>query len=434
VESVRVTEASATPVWTPAAGRVLAELDASALPPARLLIPAGDIADPEISIVIPALNEELTISEFVAWCQEGLAKAHARGEILIVDSSTDSTAQKALAAGARVLVTPKRGLGRAYIDAIPLIRGKYVLLGDADLTYDFRETAPFIQKFRDGCEFVMGSRFDGSIEDGAMPGLHRYFGTPLTNWILNLLYSADFSDIHCGMRGITRDALIAMDIQSQSWEYASEMVLKSVQMELVRGEVPVRFLKDREGRLSHHKRAGWRSPWIAGWINLRSMLIHGAEFFALRPGLCLWAIGLVFTLALSLGPVSIRGYTFSVYWMLLGMALSITGLQSFYLGCLSQLFHDYNGGARARWLRVFAYNRSVLVSTALAAIGLACLAPLVMEYFSYGFTLSGMPSRPEHLAILGLLLVITGFANFVFTLVFHGAVFSLKPPRVRAAR
>jgi hypothetical protein len=119
VESVRVTEASATPVWTPAAGRVLAELDASALPPARLLIPAGDIADPEISIVIPALNEELTISEFVAWCQEGLAKAHARGEILIVDSSTDSTAQKALAAGARVLVTPKRGLGRAYIDAIP---------------------------------------------------------------------------------------------------------------------------------------------------------------------------------------------------------------------------------------------------------------------------------------------------------------------------
>src|SRR5665213_2659304 len=243
----------------------LARLAAFADHEVHLLLPEGDVADPEVSIVIPALNEELTITEFVAWCQEGLAKANVRGEILIVDSSTDATAGKALAAGARVLVTPKRGLGRAYIDAIPFIRGKYVLLGDADLTYDFRETAPFVEKFREGYEYIMGSRFHGHIEDGAMPGLHRYFGTPLTNWILNLLYSADFSDIHCGMRGITREALIAMDIQSQSWEYASEMVLKSVQMDMARAEVPVRFLNDREGRLSHHKRAGWLCGWHAGW-------------------------------------------------------------------------------------------------------------------------------------------------------------------------
>ncbi|MDP8989875.1 MAG: glycosyltransferase family 2 protein [Acidobacteriota bacterium] len=401
---------------------------------ARLLIPESDVADPEVSIVIPALNEELTIAEFVAWCREGLAKAQVRGEILIVDSSKDSTAQKALAGGARVLVTPKRGLGRAYIDAIPFIRGKYVLLGDADLTYDFRETAPFVEKFRQGYDFIMGSRFKGHIEDGAMPGLHRYFGTPLTNWILNLLYSADFSDIHCGMRGITREALVAMDIQSQSWEYASEMVLKSVQMDLGRAEVPVRFLKDREGRLSHHKRAGWLSPWQAGWINLRSMLIHGAEFFAFRPGIWLLGVGLLITLALSQGPLRVGGHTFSLYWMLLGMTLSIAGLQSFYLGCLSQLFHDYTGRARARWLRVFSYNRSVLASAGLAALGLGCLAPLTREYLSYGFTLSGMPSRPEHLAILGLLLLITGFANFVFTLVLHGAVFAMKPFRGRSAR
>ena len=386
-----------------------------------------DTADPEVSIVIPALNEELTIAEFVNWCQEGLAKAQVRGEILIVDSSTDATAEIALAGGARVLVTPKRGLGRAYIDALPFIRGKYVLLGDADLTYDFRETAPFVEKFRQGYEFIMGSRFKGHIEDGAMPGLHRYFGTPLTNWILNLLYSADFSDIHCGMRGITREALIAMDIQSQSWEYASEMVLKSVQMELSRAEVPVRFWKDREGRLSHHKRAGWLSPWAAGWINLRSMLIHGAEFFALRPGLWLFSIGLVITLSLSLGPVALAGYTFSLYWMLLGMTLSIAGLQSFYLGCLSQLFHDYTGRARSRWLRLFSYNRSVAASVSLAAAGTACLLPLVREYVRYGFSLSGMPSRPEHLAILGLLCLIISFANFVFTLVLHGAIFSIKP-------
>src|SRR5665213_3038681 len=154
----------------------LARLAAFADHEVHLLLPEGDVADPEVSIVIPALNEELTITEFVAWCQEGLAKAQVRGEILIVDSSKDSTAQKALAGGARVLVTPKRGLGRAYIDAIPFISGKYVLLGGADLTDDFLETAPCGGRVRQGYDFIMGSRFKGRIEDGAMPGLHRYCG------------------------------------------------------------------------------------------------------------------------------------------------------------------------------------------------------------------------------------------------------------------
>ena len=129
-------------------------------------------------------------------------------------------------------------------------------MGDADCTYDFRELAPFVEGFRDGYEYVMGSRWKGSIEPGSMPALHRYFGTPFTTWILNRLYSSHFSDIHCGMRGITTDALERMNLQSQSWEYASEMVLKSVHMELRTTEVPVTFLKDRDGRVSHHKREG----------------------------------------------------------------------------------------------------------------------------------------------------------------------------------
>ncbi len=152
------------------------------------------------------------------------------------------------AAGARVLRVPKRGLGRAYVDAIPYIRGAWVLMGDADCTYDFRLLAPFAEKFQQGYEFVMGSRWQGTIEPGAMPWLHQHVGTPVTTWILNRLFSSKFSDIHCGMRGITLDALEQMNLQSDSWEYASEMVLKSVQMELRTAEVPVRFLKDQEGR------------------------------------------------------------------------------------------------------------------------------------------------------------------------------------------
>jgi glycosyltransferase involved in cell wall biosynthesis len=422
--TVGVTEADPVPA-------MLAGLAAST---PELLIPERDTPRPEISIVIPALNEEVTISEFVAWCHEGLDRSATAGEILIVDSSVDSTAQKAWEAGARVLRTPRRGLGQAYLDAIPFIRGKYVLMGDADLTYDFRDIQAFLEKFRQGYEFIIGSRFRGHIEDGAMPALHRYFGTPLTTWILNSLYATKFSDIHCGMRGMTRDALARMDIRSTGWEYASEMVVKSVQMELRTAEVPVRFLKDRDGRVSHHKRSGWLSPWIAGWTNLRSMLVHGSEFFALRPGLTVAGAGLLLTLALSLGPIAIGPYTLSLYWMLLGMTLSIAGLQSFYLGCLSQLFHDYNGRARARWLRVFRYNRSILVSGVLVVVGLGCVIPLIGEYLGAGLTLSGRIGPSNHLAILGLLFVIAGMANFIFTLVLHAAALSVQRRHGAGAR
>jgi len=212
----------------------------------KLLVPVHDVPGPELSIVIPALNEELTIGQFVEWCQEGLRCAKVRGEILIIDSSSDRTTEVALSKGARVLKAPKRGLGRAYIDAIPFIRGNYIVMGDADCTYDFRDLKPFLESFRSGYEYVMGSRFRGYIEPGSMPSLHRYFGTPVTTWLLNVLYASRFSDIHCGMRGITRDALCRMDLQSQSWEYASEMVLKSVHMGLKTAEVPVRFYRDSE--------------------------------------------------------------------------------------------------------------------------------------------------------------------------------------------
>src|SRR5437588_12787983 len=145
------------------------------------------------------MNEELTIADFVEWCKIGMERAGVTGEVLIVDSSTDRTAAIAVAHGARVLQTPKRGLGRAYIEAVPYIRGKYVLMGDADCTYDFREIGPFVEELRGGFEYVMGSRVRGHIEPGSMPALNRYFGKPPTNWLLSFLFGSSFSDIHCGI-------------------------------------------------------------------------------------------------------------------------------------------------------------------------------------------------------------------------------------------
>ena len=378
----------------------------------ELLIPADDVADPLLSIVVPALNERITIAEFVQWCQAGLASAGIRGEILIVDSSTDETPEIALAHGARVLRTPKRGLGRAYIDAIPYIRGRYVLMGDADCTYDFRELAGFVQQFRAGYEFIMGSRFRGVIEPHSMPALHRYFGTPVTTAILNILYSTSFSDIHCGMRGITRDALLRLELESQSWEYASEMVLKAVCLKLKTAEVPVHFLKDPAGRLSHMKRNGWLEPWRAGWINLRAMLLFGADFFLLRPGLALLALGLLLTVPVSLGPLPLGPITLSLNWMMLGLTLSVVGLQCFYLGCIVQVTYRYSAARAERWLRLFSYDRAMLSSALAGLAGGALGLPLVRQYLAGGLRLPPVATPQMHLAVLGLLFLVAAFHTF----------------------
>ena len=395
-------------------------------PELLLLVPDNDVEDPELSIVIPALNEELTIARFVDWCLEGLQRGGIRGEIVIIDSSSDSTAEIALSKGARVLKAPKRGLGRAYIDALRFIRGKYVLMGDADCTYDFRELQAFMEKFRSGYEYVMGSRFRGYIEPGSMPPLHQYLGTPVTTWILNILYGSRFSDIHCGMRGITIEALRKMDLQSQSWEYASEMVLKSVRMKLRTAEVPVRFLKDAKGRLSHHKRSGWFSPWHAAWINLKAMFVYGADFFLYRPGLLLLIIGLLLTLPLSRGPVRVGPITFSLHWMLLGLTLCVLGLHGFYGGALARVFLDYSGETRRRWLGMFSYTRSVVLSALAVACGAGLAVPLLFWYIRAGFRLTDDVFPTTHLAVTGLLLVIGGFMNFTFTLALHAAVANVR--------
>jgi glycosyltransferase involved in cell wall biosynthesis len=387
-------------------------------PEITLELPREDVPDPEFSIVIPALNEELTIEDFVQWCHEGMRKANVRGEILIVDSGKDRTTELALAGGARVLRTPKRGLGRAYQDALPFVRGKYVLMGDCDCTYDFRELAPFVEKFHGGAEFVMGSRFRGYIEPGSMPPLHRYFGTPITTWILNTIFSSHFSDIHCGMRGISKAALERMDIRSQSWEYASEMVLKSVHMQLRTEEVPIRFLKDRDGRLSHHKRSGWFSPWHAAWINLRAMFIYGADFFLFKPGVVMLVLGSLLTFPLSLGPITLGPVTLSLHWMQLGISLALLGLQCVYMGILSKVFFDYTGEETTKWFRRFSYTRAVVLSGVAFSTGLVFALLLTRLYFQLDLALPEDHSM-NFLGFTGLMLMIAGFMSFTFTLILH---------------
>jgi len=367
---------------------------------------------PVISIVVPSLNEEITIGEFIDWCWEGLKQAGVSGEIIIVDSSSDQTPQVALARGAHILRTPKRGLGQAYIDAIPYIRGEFIIMGDCDLTYEFRNLQPFVDSYKAGHEFVMGSRFKGTIEDGAMPPLHRYFGTPLTTWFLNRLYKSHYSDIHCGMRGITREALVRLRLTSSAWEYASEMVLKASRIGLRVAEVPVTFFKDREGRVSHHRRAGFWSPWRAGWINLKVMLIYSPDSFLIKPGVASMAFGLLLCSILARGPVTIGPVGLNIYWMLLGMTAAVLGFALFQAGILARITHGLRSGIEQRVLNDITYDRGMLTAFILVLFGLCLDVPFLLAYIRNNFRLTAL----SYSAIFGLLMILLGVQAFGFTL------------------
>jgi hypothetical protein len=227
------------------------------------------------------------------------------------------------------------------------------------------------------------------------------------------------------MRGITREALLAMDLSSDSWDYSSEMIAKSVHMRLRTTEVPVPLLKDRNGRVSHHRRRGWLSKWQAAWLSQRSLNVFGPDFFVLKPGLVLFVLGLLLTVPLSVEPITIGPIRFSLFWMLVGMTLTVVGLQAFLLGCVAQVLFDYRGRARKRWLKVFPYGRSVALSLTMATAGVGLTVPLIVNYVSHHMTLVNAAMQ-ERLAVAALMLIVIGFSWFTFTLVLHAAAIATQ--------
>lgn len=217
------------------------------------------------------------------------------------------------------------------------------------------------------------------------------------------------------MRAITRDALLAMNLESPSWEYASEMVLKAARQRLKTAEVPVTFYKDREGRVSHHKRNGWLSPWIAGWINLRVMLLYAPDFFLNRPGWVLFLAGLALTALLSRGPVRVLGVGLDLHSMLLGLTTTTLGYGSVLCAALARVFHDFEPARTGRLARALSYERGLAAAAALGGAGVALNAVLLADWLRHGLALTHV----SHAGVLGLLLILLGFQTFVFTLALH---------------
>lgn len=311
----------------------------------------------DVSVVVPTKNEEVSVRQFIEWCEEGFQKAGVTGEIILMDSSTDGTREIASSMGAKIVDVTEPGLGVAYRLSKPHINGDIVIVGDADCTYDFRELGPFLEKISSGADLVMGSRFKGKIAKGAMPLHHQYFGSPATTFAFRSLLGIPVSDIHCGMRALTKEHFLELPFLENGWLYATEMIVASRNIGGTITEVPITFLQEPEGRVSHHVRAGWTSPFIAGWGTLRVVATYAIDRILILPSL-------IFAITFFL--ISTARVLFPTYFENLGIgnaggallsAFSIAATFSFCLGVLAAVLHDKTGQSLKFWTNLLPSKR-----------------------------------------------------------------------------
>ena len=237
-----------------------------------------DMTEPELSIVIPALNEERSIVHCVEKAIKAIAAFGVAGEVVVADNgSTDRTCELAEAAGARVIRVDGKGYGRALRGGFAAANGRYLVMGDADGSYDFEQAPRFVEKLRQGCDCVIGNRFHGDIQPGAMPLLNRLLGTPVLTGVMNLLFRTGIGDVNCGMRGVTKSAFERMQLKADGMEFATEMIVKASLLKLHIGEVPCDLKKDLRDRAPHLRR------WRDGWRHLRLMFALAATTLVTQP-------------------------------------------------------------------------------------------------------------------------------------------------------
>jgi glycosyltransferase involved in cell wall biosynthesis len=365
-----------------------------------------------VSVVIPCLNEAETIEECVRSAIAVLAEHHIAGEVVVADNgSTDGSAELAERAGARVVHQPERGYGSAYLAGFEAARGRYIVMADADLTYDFAEIPRFVQNLEDGADMVIGNRM-ANIKPGAMPWLHRYIGNPVLTGLLNLFFRTGVSDAHCGMRGIRRDVLPRLALRSPGMEFASEMVIRASKEHLDIRQFPIEY----------HPRVGESklSTWSDGWRHLRFLLVHSPTHLFIFPGFVLGAIGTIIT-ALAVAQVDVFGHTFQVHTLIGGSLLMVVGTQTIGLGVCARAYGYFMMGERSamldRFRLRFHLEDILLAGGAVLLAGIAATACVGIVWANKGFGSLG----EERIAILGATFVIIGiqiiFSAFLVSII-----------------
>lgn len=323
----------------------------------------------DVSIVIPCLNEAETVAKCVTIARHALEKHGLSGEVIVADNgSTDGSRELAETAGARVVAVPNRGYGAALIGGIEAAEGTYVIMGDADASYDFGEIEPFIEALRGGAQLVMGSRFKGKIMDGAMPPLHRWVGNPVLTFIGNLLFSTHISDYHCGMRGFHRESILKLNLRTFGMEFATEMVTKAAIHGFTIAEVPIVYYPDGRSRRSHLR------TWRDGWRHLKFMLMLSPSWVFIQPGILLTLVSALAYLASFVSGVSTEA---QLRYQIISSVGILIGMQVLIFGILSRLFSIKFGllPTHPRWERIangLSIDNSVLLGGVL--IFLAILA------------------------------------------------------------
>ena len=356
--------------------------------------------DPEITVVIPCLNEEEAVGNVVDQALEGIRRSGRSGEVVVVDNgSTDRSAEVAAEHGARVVVESRRGYGSAYLTGLAEARGEYLVMGDADETYPLQELGPFVDSLEQGDDLVMGSRFKGTIHGDAMPFLNRFVGNPILTGMLNVLFGVKVSDAHCGMRAIRKDAAASLDLHSTGMEFASEMVFKAYRRGMTVSEIPIDYFpRIGESKLNRFGDA---------WRHMRFMLLYSPSWLYLVPGIFMLLLGFAGMIVLATGPVDVFGRSWQIHTMLGFVALTLIGAQVIQLGVFARTYarvrigeHDPLLERLGRRLRL---EHGLLAGGGLVFLAIAGLVAVGTEWAVEGFGTLGRAYETALLATtLGL--------------------------------
>lgn len=333
----------------------------------------------ELSIIMPCLNEAETLAACIAKAREYLARSKVDGEIVVGDNgSTDGSQEIARKEGARVVDVPVRGYGAALFTACQAAKGRYIIMGDSDNSYDFSQLDGFLERLRAGDDLVMGNRFAGGIKPGAMPWKNRHIGNPILSGIGRVLYSSPIRDFHCGIRGFSKAAFERMELKTLGMEFASEMVIKAALLKMRVSEVPTVLWPDGRSRPPHLR------PWRDGWRHLRFMLLFSPNWLFLYPGFLVMAAALLLVAALSRGPLNLGGLTLDVDTMIYCAFAAVIGFQAVSFAVLSRIYavenNLYPSATSVKFSRLFTLERGLLVGFFVALGGLGGAIYTVLQW------------------------------------------------------
>jgi glycosyl transferase family 2 len=348
---------------------------------------AGD-GLPEVSIVLPCLNEAETVGLCVQKALQGLSEAGTAGEVIVADNgSIDGSQELAARSGATVIHVPFKGYGSALMGGIAAARGRYIIMADADDSYDLENLGPFIDKLREGYDVVMGNRFRGEIRPGAMPHLHRYVGNPALSFIGRLLFGSPTGDFHCGMRGFTKQAVDRLELRTTGMEFASEVVVKATLQGMRIAEVPTTLSPAGRSRPPHLR------SWRDGWRHLRFLLLYSPRWLFLVPGALLVLAGLGVSVWLLPGPRFIGGVEFNVGTLLAAMVAVVVGFQSVLFALFTKVFATTEGlvPEDPRFTKLFRYvtlETGLVVGAIFVATGVSGALYALVRYSFHEFALN----------------------------------------------